>query len=215
MSDEAEIGSAGASDGPGHSRRGPGEQSPLQARAQFLKNRSWDLVIGLNRGACARGGAQHGQNSESHAAVAAEWEAKQKQVLSLGETIEFLRSCHRRAPFLFFNGNTFADVGRALVDLIFAELSTGRRREVMSAVAHYIAGVLPREAMVEIVEALFESADFKPGDQVKTLRGSTHGVIVRLADDGRVVWRPDGTDSELMALPESLLRKSPRGKGAS
>jgi hypothetical protein len=82
-----------------------------------------------------------------------------------------LRQCHRRAPFLFFNGNTFADVGRALVDLIFAELPTSRRREVMSAVAHYIAGVLPREAMVEIVEALFESADFAPGDRVKTLRG--------------------------------------------
>jgi hypothetical protein len=27
--------------------------------------------------------------------------------------------------------------------LVFAELQTGRRREVMSAVAHYIAGVLP------------------------------------------------------------------------
>ncbi len=27
------------------------------------------------------------------------------------ELIEFLRQCHRRAPFLFFNGNTFADVG--------------------------------------------------------------------------------------------------------
>jgi CRISPR-associated Cas5-like protein len=37
-------------------------------RAQFLKNRSWELVVGLNRGACARGGAQHGQNSESFAA---------------------------------------------------------------------------------------------------------------------------------------------------
>jgi hypothetical protein len=69
--------------------------------------------------------------------------------------------------------------------------------------------------MVEIVESLCESADFKPGDHVKTLRGSTHGIVVRLAEDGRVVWRPDGTDSELMALPESLLRKSPRGKAAS
>lgn len=75
----------------------------------------------------------------------------------------------------------------------------------MSAVAHYIAGVLPWEAMVQIIETLSQSADFKPGDRVKTLRGSTHGVIVRLLDDGRVVWRPDGTDSELTGLPESLV----------
>jgi hypothetical protein len=76
----------------------------------------------------------------------------------------------------------------------------------MSAIAHHIAGVLEREAMVEIVESLCESAEFKAGDRVKTLRGSTRGVIVRVLPDGRVVWRPDGSQSELMALPESLLR---------
>src|SRR5437667_5928176 len=202
MSDETAARSAGAPDGPGHSGGGAGEQSPLQARAQFLKGRSWYLVTGLNRGACARGGAQHGQNSESYAAVAADWEIRRQQVLSLSETIEFLRQCHRRAPFLFFNGNTFADVGRALVDLVFAALPTGRRREVMSAVAHYIAGVLDKESMIEIVESLSEAADWKAGDRLKTLRGTTRGVVIRLTEDGRVVWRPDGTQSELMALPE-------------
>src|SRR5438477_1119329 len=207
MADETEIGPSGALDRRGHPRGGSGEQSPLQTRAQFLKNRSWELVVGLNRGACARGGAQHGQNSESYEATERDWRQKQSEPLSLDETIEFLRRCHRRAPFLFFNGNTFADVGRTLVDFVFAELVTGRRREVMSAVAHYIAGVLPWEAMVEIIDSLCESADWVPGDRVKTLRGSTRGVIVRLLGDGRVVWRPDGVGSELMALPEGLLRE--------
>jgi len=211
MRDETPNGPAGACDRRGHPGGSPGEQSPLQARAQFLKNRSWELVVSLNRGACSRGGAQHGQNSESYAAVEAEWRRRQAEVSSLDETIEFLRQCHRRAPFLFFNGNTFADVGRTLADIIFAELPTGRRREVMSAVAHYVAGVLDRESMVEIVESLCETADWKPGDRVKTLRGSTRGVIVRSLADGRVVWRPDGTQSELMALPESLLRERRKG----
>ena len=80
-----------------------------------------------------------------------------------------------------------------------------RKREVGSAVAHYIAGVLDREAMVEIVEGLCEAAEFKPGDRVKTLRGSTRGIIVRVLPDGRVAWRPGGSDSELIALPEGLL----------
>jgi len=45
-----------------------------------------------------------------------------------------------------------------------------------------------------------------------TLRGSAYGIIRRILDDGRVVWQPEGTQSELTALPESLLRekKSPR-----
>ena len=206
MSDEAAIGSAGASDRRGHSRGSPGEQSPLQARAEFLKNRSWDLVVSLNRGACARGGAQHGFNRETRETCQREWTEKQEQILSLAEVIDFLRQCHRRAPFLFFNGNTFADVARQITATIFADLPTVRRREVMSAVAHYIAGVLPWEAMVGIVESLSETADLKAGDRVKTLRGSLHGVIVKVLEDGRVVWKPDRMAGELTALPEGLCR---------
>jgi hypothetical protein len=206
MKHEAETGFAGASDRPGHPGGSAGEQSPLQTRAAFLKNRSWELVVSFNQGACSRGGAQHGVNRETHEACAKEWEEKRGQTCSLGEAIEFLRQCHRRAPFLFFNGNTFADVGRQVTAALFADLPTTRRREVMSAVAHFIAGVLPWEAMVEIVDSLSASADLQPGDRVKTFRGSTRGVILRLLPDGRVLWRPDQSASELMALPESLLK---------
>jgi hypothetical protein len=109
------------------------------------------------------------------------------------------------------NGNTFATIGRELSFALFSDLVPGRKRELGSAVAHYIAGVLDREAMVDAVETLSQSADLKAGDRVKTLRGSTRGVIVRLLDDGRVVWRPDGTQSELSALPESLLPENKTG----
>ena len=40
---------------------------------------------------------------------------------------------------------------------------------------------------------------------LNSLRGSAVGVIVRVQSDGRVVWRPDGSRSELIALPEGLL----------
>ena len=97
-------------------------------------------------------------------------------------------------------------MGRTVVAFVFADLPTGRRREVMSAVAHYIAGVLDRESGVGIVESFCERASFQPGDRVKTLCGSTQGVILRLLDNGRVAWQPDGSRSELTALPESLAR---------
>ncbi len=67
--------------------------------------------------------------------------------------------------------------------------------------------------MSQIVESLCETANFQPGDRVKTLRGSTRGVIKQILDDGRVVWQPEGTKSELIALPESLvLEKKSRRK---
>jgi hypothetical protein len=73
-------------------------------------------------------------------------------------------------------------------------------------VAHYIAGVLDHDSMAQIVNELSEAASFRPGDRVKTLRSSMHGTIVRVLEDGRVVWRAD-SGTELTALPESLIRE--------
>jgi hypothetical protein len=100
-------------------------------------------------------------------------------------------------------------VGRTIIDFVFAELPTTRRREVMSAVAHHIAGVLDHETMAQIMNDLAEAANFLPGDRVKTLRGSMSGTIVHLLPDGRVVWRAD-SGAELTALPESLIREKIR-----
>ncbi len=95
-------------------------------------------------------------------------------------------------------------MARQVSGAIFAEVPTLRRREMMSAVAHYIAGVLDREAMIAIVEGLWQSAQLTPGVRVRTLPGTLRGVIVRVLDDGRVAWRPDGHANELIALPETL-----------
>src|SRR5438552_2797899 len=109
MADEAEIGSAGAVDSERRAGGSSGEPKPLQSRAQFLQNWSWLSVAQINGGLCERGRAQRGLNSETHAAVAQEWETRRAAELTLLETFLFLKSCHRRAPFLFFNGNTFAE----------------------------------------------------------------------------------------------------------
>lgn len=206
MGDEAEIRSAGASDSGRRAGRSGGEPTPLQSRAHFLQNWTWSSVSQINRGLCERGGAQSGINSETHGSAAEEWEKARVSELTLLETFQFLKSCHRRAPFLFFNGNTFSEIGRALSNALFSDLPTRRRKEASSAAAHFITGVLDQEIMISMIEALWEAANFIPGDRVKTLRGTTRGVVIRLAEDGRVVWRPDGAESELIGLPEGLLR---------
>lgn len=48
-------------------------------------------------------------------------------------------------------------------------------------------------------------AQYGHNKQTHTLKGSARGVIVRFLPDGRVAWLPDGTQSELLALPETLL----------
>lgn len=211
MSDETAIGPAGAPDGGRHSGGSPGKPAPLQGRAKFLQNWEWVSVTQIHGGLCERGGAQRGPNPETHAAVAAEWEKARVSELTLLETFRFLKSCHRRALFLFFNGNTFAEIGRALATALFSDLSFHRRKEAASAVAHFITGVLDEGLMVEAVDTLAYTAALKAGDRVKTLRGSLHGVVVQVRPDGCVVWRPDGAESDLTGLPDGLLPEKPTG----
>jgi hypothetical protein len=207
MGDEAEIRSGRKADRQdGHEKRF-GQQSPLQGRAAFIKNWSWQSIVSFNQGSCNRGKALHGNNPETNERVCLEWEEKRPQELTLGETLDFLLCCHRAAPFLFFNGNTFGEIARRITDAIFIEFPHSRRREASSLAAHYVAGVLDRESMERGLVVLANLAEFKIGDRVKTLRGSLKGVVVKLLKDGRLVWRPDGGKSELTSLPEGLIRE--------
>jgi hypothetical protein len=206
MDDETSLGSFEASDGRRHPGGGQGQPAPLQSRANFLENWSWASVTQINRGLCERGGAQRGINSETHGSAASEWEKVRSTELTLLETFKFLKSCHRRAPFLFFNGNTFAEIGRALANALFSDLSFHRKKEAASVVAHFVTGVLEEELMIAALDSFSRIAELKAGDQVKTLRGSTHGVVIRIMKDGRVLWRPNGSQSELIAMADGLLR---------
>jgi hypothetical protein len=126
MGDETASGSSGTSHGGGHTESGGGLSSPLQARAAFIKNWDWQSVIGINRGACERGRAQHGTNSETGRSCAEEWESIRSQTLTLAETLDLLLGFHRKAPFLFFNGNTFSTIGRELSFTLFSDLAPAR-----------------------------------------------------------------------------------------
>ena len=139
MPDETPARSFETPDGGRHSRGGGEGGSPLQARAAFVENWDWESVTRINRGACARGGAQHGINPEAGGACAEGWERQRHAVVTPGETLDFLKSCHRQAPFLFFNGNTFSFIGRELALVLFSDLPPVRKKEIASAAcAHLI-----------------------------------------------------------------------------
>ena len=207
MSDETPVRPGQEGDPRDGGGGGAGEPAPLQARAALLENWSWESVVRLNERLCSAGRAQHGKNSETHARCEQDWIEGRQVERSLLETLDWLRSFHRKAPFLFFNGNTFAEIARTLTDAVFAELPPVRRRQSASLAAHYVAGVFDREGLAPALSNLIESADFQTGDRVKTLRGSLHGVVKRILKDGRVVWLPDQHTAELTALPETLVKE--------
>lgn len=107
MPDESPLRSGRESDAGDGASGSAGEPASLQGRAAFLANWDWQPVVRLNERLCASGRAQHGKNSETHAACEKEWLEGVQIQRTLLETLGWLRSFHRKAPFLFFNGNTF------------------------------------------------------------------------------------------------------------
>jgi len=114
MDDETSLRPGDESNAADGAQGSTGEPASLQGRAPFLQNWDWKSVVRINERLCSGGRAQHGQNSETHAHCEEEWIQGSSKERSLLETLDWLRSFHRKAPFLFFNGNTFAEIARTL-----------------------------------------------------------------------------------------------------
>src|SRR5215469_12378395 len=109
MPDETSLRPGDESNAQDGARGSAGEPTSLQGRASFLSNWNWQSVVGINQRLCRGNRAQHGKNSETHARCEKQWSEGSGKERTLFETLDWLRSFHGKAPFLFFNGNTFAE----------------------------------------------------------------------------------------------------------
>ena len=130
MPDEIPIRSGEQGDSRDGSGGSAGEPASLQGRAALVANWDWQSVVRINERLCSGGRAQFGKNSETHADCEREWTAGRTAERTVFATLDWLRSFHRKAPFLFFNGNTFAEIGRTLVDITI-ELSPSQCRRAL------------------------------------------------------------------------------------
>jgi len=86
-----------------------------------------------------------------------------QKTLTLAQALDHLRADFiEKRRFLFFTG-TVRNYRSRVAFACSAIFRPYRKRETSSAIAHYIAGVLDREMMVEIVESLSETAAWKVG----------------------------------------------------
>ena len=70
----------------------------------------------------------------------------------LPDVLRLCRDCHRLAPFLFYNGNTFAAIIRLLSDRL--PFGLVERTRIRQLAGHMVAGTLPLEAEAELLAAL-------------------------------------------------------------
>ena len=69
----------------------------------------------INAGLCQEKKALHKSTSDGYEPARKLWEKSRGRELTLRDALDLCRRCHKLAPFCFYNGNTFAEIGRTLI----------------------------------------------------------------------------------------------------
>jgi hypothetical protein len=71
------------------------------------------------------------------------------------QAADLCRECHRLAPFLFLNGNTFASCARVALQSAWEDLPAVQRTILRAALGHYVAGTVRRDELEAILAESF------------------------------------------------------------
>ena len=131
----------------------PSDGDEMLNAKKWLEPMPWDVVEFINQSACTRGQAQFGHTSDVYEKSRHLWQESMTREMALEEALEICLRCHRLAPFLNFNGNTFAGIAKAMVREILPHLGPKLSVAFESVVGHYFAGT---EGQAELATAMKE-----------------------------------------------------------
>lgn len=118
----------------------------------WLADYSWEMVVEINRLLCVPKNAAHGPTSDGHQTTRELWESQHLRSMSLAEAADLCRRCHRLAPFLNFNGNTFVAIIRQVISSL--DLQSDQSAVLRSIAGHIVAGTSTVEEEAEFARAL-------------------------------------------------------------
>jgi hypothetical protein len=115
----------------------------MHVEREWLANYSWDFVTAQNAMLCEAKSALHKPTSDGHEPTKALWESRHREPMTLEKAVSLCRSCHRLAPFCFYNGNTFTAIIRDVIRSL--NLPADQAVVVRSLAEHIVAGVASEE----------------------------------------------------------------------
>ena len=123
-------------------------------KRQWLKDWPWETVVTINAGLCREKKALHKPTSDGYEPAKKLWEKSRGCELTLRETLDLCRQCHKLAPFCFYNGNTFAAIGRTVIQELLRKMPPVKAHSFRSVVGHYIAGTIGEDELSKTLESL-------------------------------------------------------------
>jgi len=128
----------------------------------WLQAVPWENVLALNQSLCQAQKLEHTTQPKGFEAARRLWEGGAARSLSLKEVLDICRECHGLSPFTFHNGNTFAGAGRLLIEEWTKSLPPVESQIVQTTVSHYIAGLIGRRELLQVLKHFEGSGKVQP-----------------------------------------------------
>jgi hypothetical protein len=126
----------------------------IEQKKQWLMGVTWDSILSVNRNLCLAQKVEAATRPKPLAAAQAVWEKAARQPLTLAEVFDACRACCELTPFVFNNGNTFAAVGRTVIEEHLKLAPPVEAQILRTTVGHYIAGTVNRRELCSVLSQL-------------------------------------------------------------
>ena len=101
------------------------------------------------------------------------WNKSVSKVLTIGDALETCRDCQELTPFTFNNGNTFAAIGRTLIEDYLKQMPPVEAQIIRTTVCHYIAGLVSEKELRQVLKHFEKLLNTLPPAAASPLRIGT------------------------------------------
>jgi hypothetical protein len=128
----------------------------------WLAAMPWDSVTTLNNTLCQAQKLEPLNNAVTHDQARSLWNKSHGKVLAIGDALETCRDCQELVPFTFNNGNTFAAIGRTLIEDYLKQMPPVEAQIIRTTVCHYIAGLVSKKELRQVLKHFERLLDTLP-----------------------------------------------------
>ena len=122
-----------------------------RSEKQWLSAVPWESVLTLNKALCQAQKIEPA-NNKGYEAGQRLWEKSVLRTMDLNKALEVCRDCHDLVPFTFNNGNTFAAIGRTLVEDFLKQMPPVEAQIIRTTIGHYIVGLIGRKELRQVMK---------------------------------------------------------------
>jgi hypothetical protein len=120
----------------------------------WLRDWPWESVVTINSALDKEERTLPKPSTQGYESARKLWEGSRSAELPLRQALEICRGCHKLSPFRFYNGNTFAAIGRTMIQGMLRKLPPVKAQALRSMVGHYIAGIADEDDLDQVLAEL-------------------------------------------------------------